>query len=74
MDFTIEYLNLAMPKIYRKITKVEQFTHNCYFTNQFKHNMHGESTVKLNSRYDNIIRNTPRKIKEKYPNSKRNTT
>ena len=48
MEFTIDYLDLALPMTNRKITKIEQFIHNCYFTNQFRHNMHGENP-QLNS-------------------------
>ena len=54
MDFIIEYLELAIPKIERRITRIEQFTHNSYFTNQFKHNMHGDNP-QLNSIIDTII-------------------
>ena len=44
MNLTIEYLDLTLPMTNRrKITKVEQFTHNCYFSNQLKHNMHGDN-------------------------------
>ena len=43
MDFNIDYLDLVLPKIEKKIIKIEQFTHKCYFANSFKHNMHGDN-------------------------------
>ena len=43
MGVTIEYLDLAIPNVDRKVTRLDQFRHNCYFNNQFKHNTHGEN-------------------------------
>ena len=43
MELTVEYLDLAIPKVDRKVTKVDQFTDKCYFTNQFRHNMHSDN-------------------------------
>ena len=54
MNHNIDYLDLALPMTNRKITKIEQFTHNCYFTNQLIHNMHGENP-QLNSIIDLVI-------------------
>ena len=54
MNLNIDYLDLALPETNRKITKIEQFTHKCYFNNQFKHSMHGENP-QLNSIIDLII-------------------
>ena len=54
MGVTIEYLNLAIPIVNRKVTKLYQFRHNCYFNNQFKHNIHGENPH-LNSIKDILI-------------------
>ena len=36
-------MEIAIPKVDRKVTKLEQFKHNSYFTNQFKHNMHSDN-------------------------------
>ena len=54
MNLNIDYLDLALPETNRKITKIEQFTHKCYFNNQFKHSMH-EENLQLNSIIDLII-------------------
>ena len=54
MNLNIDYLDLALREINRKIAKVEQFTHKYYFNNQFKHSMHGENP-QLNSIIDLII-------------------
>ena len=43
MEFTVEYLDLAMPKIDRKVTRIDQFTHKYYFNNQFKRNIHSDN-------------------------------
>ena len=47
-------MDLALPKVEKKIVKVEQFSHKCYFLNSFKHNLHGEN-MQLNSLVDWII-------------------
>ena len=54
MDFTLEYLDLALPRIEKKIVKVEQIFHKCYFSKTFKHNLHGEN-MQLNSSIDLVI-------------------
>ena len=51
MNFNLEYMDLALPKVEKKIVKVEQFSHKCYFLNSFKHNLHGEN-MQLNSLVD----------------------
>ena len=53
MDFTLEYLDLALPKVEKKISK-NQFSHKCYFLETFKHNLHGEN-MQLNFLVDFLI-------------------
>ena len=43
MDLTIEHLDLAVPKVDRKVTKLVQLKHNCYCSSQFKHNIHNDN-------------------------------
>ena len=40
IEFTLEYLDLALPKIEKKIVKLDQFSHKCYFTKTYKHTLH----------------------------------
>ena len=54
MDLEIRYLDLAIPKTNRKATKLDQFRHNCYFINQFKHNIHSDNS-QLNTFIDMLI-------------------
>ena len=54
MEFTVEYLDLTIPKVDRQVTKLEQFTHKCYFTNQFKHNIRSDNP-QLNTIIDMLI-------------------
>ena len=53
-DFNLDYLNLALPRIEKKIVKAEKFTRKCYSEIPFKHNQHGEN-MQLNSIVDLII-------------------
>ena len=54
MSFSLEYLDLALPTVEKKIIKKEQCSHKCYFLETFKHNLHGEN-MQLNSSVDLII-------------------
>ena len=54
MGFSLEYLDLALPTVEKKIIKKEQFSHKCYFSKTFKHNLHGEN-MQLNSVVNLII-------------------
>ena len=54
IDFNIDYLDIALSRTKKKIIKIEQFTHKCYFVNLFKHNMHGDNP-QLNSIIDMLI-------------------
>ena len=66
MGFSLEYLDLAIPTVEKKVIKKEQFSHKCYFFETFKHTLHGEN-MQLNSLVDLLIslgthlenRNTP---------------
>ena len=31
MEGNVEYLDLAIPNVNRKVTRLDQFKHNCYF-------------------------------------------
>ena len=54
MNSTLEYLDLALPRVEKKIIKKDQFAHKCYFLETFKHNLYGEN-MQLNSLVDLII-------------------
>ena len=54
MGFSLEYLDLALPTVEKKIIKKEQFSHKCYFLEIFKHNLHDEN-MQLNSLVDLLI-------------------
>ena len=54
MNSTLEYLDLALPRVEKKIIKKDQFSHKCYFLETFKHNLYGEN-MQLNSLVDLII-------------------
>ena len=54
MDFTLGYMDLALTRVEKKIVKIEQFSHKCYFLKPFKHNLHGEN-MQLNSLVDLVI-------------------
>ena len=54
MGFSLEYLDLAIPTVEKKVIGKEQFSHKCYFLETFKHTLHGEN-MQLNSLVDLII-------------------
>ena len=54
MGFSLEYLDLALPIVEKKVIKKAQFSHKCYFLKTFKHNLHGKN-MQLNSLVDLII-------------------
>ena len=54
MQLKVEHLDLAIPTVDRKVTKLDQFRHNYYFTNQFKHNIHSDNS-QLNTTVDMLI-------------------
>lgn len=57
MELKREYLDLAISNIGRKIVKLEQFKHKCYFNNYkniFHHSMHQENS-QPNTTFDLLI-------------------
>ena len=54
MGFPLEYLDLALPTVEKKIIRKEQFSHKCYFLETFKRNLYGEN-MQLNSLVDLLI-------------------
>lgn len=57
MELQIEYLDLAIPNNCKKITKLEQFRHKCYFnkTNtNFHHELHSDN-AQLNTIIDLLV-------------------
>ena len=45
MELTIDYLDLAIPEVNRKVTRLDQFRHTGYCNNQFKHDFHSENPI-----------------------------
>lgn len=57
MELPIEYLDLAIPNNSKKVVKLEQFRHKCYFNtskNNFHHTIHQEN-AQLNTITDHLI-------------------